>query len=220
VLAHDEGFTDPADFFRYVIDELAADVPADRWVPEMLRGPAHGDLHGRNVLVGLEGNAARWPALFDYEHMAAGNLVGWDFVKLETELKVRAYEHVFPNERPPGFIEGVTAFERDLAERTERHRGEGDWPAPGGDTPAERLRSLVLGLRECAGRHLGSDPRRPDNWLEEYYFLLAAYGVSTAWFHNQAERERGGAFVSAGVAAARYLWRRRRADTLTSEGLP
>src|SRR5262249_7650976 len=47
------GFMDPVDFFRFVLDELADPaVPADRWMPRLLRGPAHGDSHPRNVWVG------------------------------------------------------------------------------------------------------------------------------------------------------------------------
>src|SRR5205807_2181974 len=65
--------------------------PVSELVPGMLRGPAHGDLHGRNVIVGRVRDRVLWPAVFDYEDMSDCNLVGWDFVKLETELKVRAY---------------------------------------------------------------------------------------------------------------------------------
>src|SRR5205085_12434182 len=89
-------FTDPADFIARVVEDLAADVPPARWVPSMVRGPAHGDLHARNVLVGLTENEARWPALYDYEHMSRDNLVAWDFVKLETELKTRGYRLALP----------------------------------------------------------------------------------------------------------------------------
>ena len=60
-------------------------------IPRMLRGCAHGDLHGRNILVGIVRDQAMWPTVFDYEDMGPCNLIGWDFVKLETELKIRAY---------------------------------------------------------------------------------------------------------------------------------
>ena len=66
----------------------------------MLRGCAHGDLHGRNILVGIVRDQAMWPTVFDYEDMGPCNLIGWDFVKLETELKIRAYLDVFGGGRP------------------------------------------------------------------------------------------------------------------------
>ena len=60
--------------------------PAGLLVPNMLRGFGHGDLHGRNVLVGLVRGQARWPALFDYENMGPDNLLAWDFVKIRPEF--------------------------------------------------------------------------------------------------------------------------------------
>src|SRR5262249_14449306 len=104
------GYLCPVDYLRYVLGVVSGGVPgrgraADPHypaptpgdvVPGMLRGYAHGDLHGRNVLVGVVRERVLWPTVFDYEHMGPGNLVGWDFVKLETELKVRAYDALFP----------------------------------------------------------------------------------------------------------------------------
>src|SRR5262249_17230790 len=88
-------------------------------LPEVQCGCAHRGMHGRNVLVGLVDGEAQWPGLFDYEHMNPGNLLGWDFVKLETELKVRALQMVFPGDEGE-FITAVHAFEKRLAEATER----------------------------------------------------------------------------------------------------
>ena len=213
-------FLDPVDFYRFLADELKASVPAERWTPRMLRGPSHGDLHGRNVLVGVrEGDdGVVWPALFDYEHMAADNLIGWDFVKLETELKVRAYPHVFGDQGPlRRYVVAVQKFEQELAERTEFHRPNADWPAAGGATPRDRLLTLLLSLRRLAGHHLGTAAGRPEEWLEEYYFLLGCYGVYSVRFENQSVQERAGAFVSGGVAAARFAWQRREKQTFTSD---
>ena len=60
-------------------------------LPEMLVGPAHGDLHGRNVIVGVVRGEAEWPAVFDFDKMNDTNLVAWDFAKLELELKCRLF---------------------------------------------------------------------------------------------------------------------------------
>ena len=58
--------------------------------------------------------------------------------------------------------------------------------------------------RSTSGGNLG----RPNDWLEEYYFLLACYGVYTGRFENLQPRERVAALLSSGVAAARLSWPR------------
>jgi tetratricopeptide (TPR) repeat protein len=57
----------------------------------MLIGPAHGDLHGRNIIAGVVRGEAEWPAVFDFDNMRPMNLVAWDFAKLELELKCRVF---------------------------------------------------------------------------------------------------------------------------------
>ena len=66
---------------KWAIDEQA--------IPGMLVGPAHGDLHGRNIIAGVVRGEAEWPAVFDFDKMKSENLVAWDFAKLEIELKCR-----------------------------------------------------------------------------------------------------------------------------------
>ena len=58
-------------------------------LPRTLVGRSHGDLHGRNILVGVERGEAEFPLIFDYGNMDDQNALVWDFAKLETELKVR-----------------------------------------------------------------------------------------------------------------------------------
>jgi tetratricopeptide (TPR) repeat protein len=72
----------------------------------------------------------------------------------------------------------------------------------------ERLHTVLLGLRRQVALCLGWRRGRPKHWLEEYYFLLSWYGVSTGSYENLSYREHLGAFVSAGVASARYLFGR------------
>jgi len=185
----------------------------------MLRGCGHGDLHGRNVLVGVIRGRARWPALFDYEKMGPNNLLAWDFVKLEHELKVRAYPSLFPNERTGQFIREVQTFEVSLAEQTEACYNGTPWPeVVDRAEPAERLWTLLLGLRQQAALHLGTDRGRTRQWLDEYYFVLACYGVFTGRFHDLSPPERIGGYLSAGVATARFLWNRE--ERLAGERLP
>ena len=49
-----------------------------------------------------------------------------------------------------------------------------DWPEAGDPaTPEERLRAILLAIRRMAAQQLGASHGRPNDWLEEYYFLLA-----------------------------------------------
>lgn len=72
-------YVDPVDYMSWAID--------NNQFPVMLVGPAHGDLHGRNIIAGVVRGEAEWPAVFDFDKMKSENLVAWDFVKLEMELK-------------------------------------------------------------------------------------------------------------------------------------
>jgi hypothetical protein len=179
-------------------------------VPRLLRGCAHGDLHGRNILVGIDRQRMLWPTLFDYEDMGPCNLIGWDFVKLETELKIRAFLDVFAGTTTAQFISGIQGFEVALNEQTELYHLNRSWPEIGNpDTPEKRLRTILTMIRHMASEQLGESHGRPNDWLEEYYFLLLCYGAFTSRFENLQIRERHGALLSAGVAAARLTWPRR-----------
>ena len=209
-------------------NEVTAPGPA-QLIPRMLRGASHGDLHGRNVLVGIVRERALWPALFDYEDMSFCNLVAWDFAKLETELKTRAYVEIFAGAREPtaaehdespddaaaekyenqAFLEAVQRSELRLNEMTERYYRLGHWPPVTRKANAlDRLHSILLELRRMTQVHLGIDRGRPNEWLEEYYFVLACYGVSTSRFPNLTLRQWLAAYLSAGVAVARLAWPR------------
>lgn len=214
-------YIDPVDYFRFLHRERTEfEVPAEHLYPRRLRGPAHGDLHGRNVLVGLEEDRAGTPALFDYENMSCDNLIGWDFVKLETELKIRALAAVLVDGgradpvptaalgRTQRYARAAEAFETRLAARTVACRESGHWPegpdAGFGDERLDRLAALLLCVRQQAELHLGARRKRFRDWLHEYYFLLGCYGLTTVRFENQSEYERAAALVSAGVAAVQY----------------
>jgi hypothetical protein len=67
----------------------------DRLIPRFRRGRVHGDLHARNVHVGIANDQAHWPSVFDFEDMQEAGLIGLDFVTLETELKIRVLPRVF-----------------------------------------------------------------------------------------------------------------------------
>jgi hypothetical protein len=97
------------DPYEYVTWALAREV-----LPPTLVGRSHGDLHGRNALLGVQRGEAEYPAVFDYGEMGQDNVLAWDFVKLETELKVRLLPTLYRDER---------AREALLARRSWRARG-------------------------------------------------------------------------------------------------
>lgn len=215
-----ERYVDPVSYIERVraASELhapsagAGQVPLDAPVPGMLRGPAHGDLHGRNVLVGLVRDRVLFPALFDYEEMGRDNFIGWDFVKMEYELKMRAYAAILPRKEPV-FVTNVHQHELMLAELTEDHHRDGSWDETlcrTAQTPLERLAAVITQIRHLASAHLGAS--RSQRWLDEYYFLSALYGVHAGRFPNLQRRELAAALISAGVAASRTAWARQQHD--------
>ena len=212
-----EKFVGPVPYLRYVAQHFGldprltypaglAEPPRRKLVPAMLRGRAHGDLHGRNILVGRVRDRVLWPTVFDYGDMGPRNLLGWDFVKLETELKVRAHHLLLTELEPEAFIRRVHTFEMELNQATESCHGQERWDLGKEHDPLERLRALVLQIRQLAAIHLGRNRGRPRRWLEEYYFLLTAYGVHAGRFENLIDRELLALHVSAGTAAARLAW--------------
>lgn len=198
-------FSDPVDYFHFLDGELSAGTPPARLLPRTLRGKSHGDLHGRNVQIGIDQQrSAINPALYDYEAMSPTNWIAWDFVKLETELKIRALEQLYDGpfrQRATHLLQ----FERDLLRLTYDFREHAVWlERPTGDTPRDRLLALMLTIREQAALHLGQQRTRARDWLHEYLFALAGYGLHTAQFENQSTAQHLAAYISAGVATAEY----------------
>lgn len=76
---------------RYLdpIDYVAWAITDPKRIPKTLVGRSHGDLHARNVLVGVRRGEVQYPAVFDYGDMSDSNVLAWDFAKLENELKAR-----------------------------------------------------------------------------------------------------------------------------------
>jgi hypothetical protein len=94
------GGTDPPDSREVAVyldpcDYLAWALASDERLPPTLVGGSHGDLHGKNVLACVQRGEAEGPAVFDYGSMRPDNVLAWDFVKLETELKVRILPKLF-----------------------------------------------------------------------------------------------------------------------------
>lgn len=121
------GYLDPLDYVHWAL--------TTGHVPPTLVGRSHGDLHGRNILVGVQRGIVQQPAIFDYGDMTGANVLVWDFVKLETELKTRvlpkladdadaraALARVSPPLRPPLPPDAVLPLpdDQEVAERAGR----------------------------------------------------------------------------------------------------
>src|SRR5207248_1022955 len=110
-------------------------------------GCSDGDLHGRNVLVSVLDDDVTLPAVFDYSDMGLANLVGWDFIKLETELKVRVLPLLL-NGPEVNYLFTVLNFECFLAACTNAmHDGR---EPPESKLPSEglaRLAKILLAIR-------------------------------------------------------------------------
>lgn len=124
------------------------------------------DLHGRNILVFIaENEDATLPAVFDYEYMSDEGLLGWDFVKLEMEVKVRALERIFRDMNNATFLNKVYEFERDLVRRTQQLHNT---PPGSGqsleqpDSPEERIARLTYAIRAAARNIWDSRPAATD----------------------------------------------------------
>jgi hypothetical protein len=199
-------------------------------VPPTLIGRSHGDLHARNILLAVQRGEAEYPVVIDYGAMATDNVLVWDFVRLETELKNHLLPYLFDDAHArkaltdsdaalPAETRALSAarmnfnfrFEKLLAQRTTLIEGRRDAESrqpPGGriatgHSKVDRLLSIVLRIRQEAALWLGYQASRQHRWRDEYYFALACYGLA----HGQKEwdyepRQTECSLISAGVAAA------------------
>lgn len=195
---------------------------AERLIPVLRRGKVHGDLHGRNVHVGIADGQAHWPSVFDFEDMETNGLIGLDFVKLEMELKIRILPRLFPQPAVTDNSLPLQEFEYSLNVWSESALSSDFWPrleelaaprppeirtvppapiSPETANQLARLRTIVLEIRRLAAQALGARCGRPADWLREYLFLQMCYGVMTVRFPNLSERELTSAYIAAGSAA-------------------
>lgn len=187
-------------------------------MPQMLVGTSHGDLHGRNVLVGLVEGETHWPVVFDYEDVKCCNPIVWDFVKMETELKkVALADPAFlPAEDDAELIRKLYDFELHLSRKTETCYNHNHWFPSERDKLPESMKDnqtllhlieVILAIRRMAWKCLELNRGRSRKWLHEYYFFLAAYSMYAGRFQTYREvRPLKTLFVSAGIAAFRYAF--------------
>jgi hypothetical protein len=218
----DAEYLDPCDYVAWAL--------AGGTVPATLVGRSHGDLHARNILVAVQRGEAEYPVVIDYGAMACDNILVWDFVKLETEIKNDLLPRLFIDAQarkaltgsdgaPPAEKRSHRAarlqfffrFEKLLAQRTNLIEGRADASSrqpPSGRAATlyakvDRLLAVLLRIRQEAALWLGYEPGRQHRWRDEYYFALACYGLVHArqeWDYEPRHTEC--ALLSAGVAAA------------------
>ncbi len=119
-------YLDPVEYVRWALDDPAR-------LPETLVGPAHGDLHARNVLLGVRRGEAEYPAVFDYGEMRPTNVLAWDFAKLEGELTRVLL---------PPLLDDPAVLDRLAGESGLRPKASGGSPTPAGQR-ADRLRAFL-----------------------------------------------------------------------------
>jgi len=200
-------FQDPVDWINWVLSPEGT-----KCVPECNFGPCHGDLHGRNVLIGLSNGVAVDEAVYDFEEMTLDGPIAWDFVKLEMELRVRAlpfaiqslgggnddFRHALEFER--ALYEGMKKLSGPSLRPDEAHPVEFDNEYP---APWRRLFEILLAIRRCAKACL-SGRERSKCWKEEYLFTLAAYAVNTAKYDPYETIHQTLAYIAGGVAAGHF----------------
>jgi transcriptional regulator with XRE-family HTH domain/tetratricopeptide (TPR) repeat protein len=201
-------FLEPSDYIHWALGGPDQD-PGTARLPRMLLGFAHGNLHGRNIVVSIDRDEVHSGVVFDYRAIRAENWVAADFAGLETHLKMALLPDLLAGSELD-FLEVVSGFERALAESTERQHRAGPGDSPDTVRPREwaderlwRLARLVLQIRQQARLHTGVKRGRPREWLEEYYFLLAQSGLEWGLRPWCNRRQLMAAYTSAGVAARR-----------------
>jgi tetratricopeptide (TPR) repeat protein len=218
-------YVDPIDYVLWAIENGK--------LPEASIGRAHGDLHGRNVIVMLRGDdRAGEPLVFDFERMGAGSVILWDFAKLESELKVRILPGLIDDPKSEGRLRRMwpdslwsridrmrdvdetafsTARETALAAAFELHLAEHlrAGSPPDADSPLGRALRLFWRIRRLSyellrGAH--DDARDPETaWREDYDFALAAYSLNAGPNRHFLYDPAGRicALVAGGMACAR-----------------
>jgi hypothetical protein len=98
-------YLDPYDYLCWAFEQDETTIPgpgdnqdpttANGKLPPTLIGRSHGDLHGRNILVGHQRGEVEFPVVIDYGEMDTSNVLVWDFVKLEMELKTRILPRLY-----------------------------------------------------------------------------------------------------------------------------
>lgn len=176
----------------------------DGWLPTLMRGKTHGDLHARNILVGLYDNGANFPVVFDYEHTGTDKLIAWDFIKLEFETKTRVLVAILGSVSLCEFGKEVIRFEQRLWDATEHDNWDAEFPAEP-SRPLDRLFHLMLTLRRCAAFSLAAEQARTGSWSEEYKFLCAMYATMGAKY-DYGDRQRIATLLSGACAVGRSRW--------------
>lgn len=196
-LADPSIFLDPIHFLSVWLDP-ACGAP----FPSCLFGPCHGDLHGRNIRIGLKDEEVHGAVAFDYEKMSLMRPIAREFVKLETELKVRLLDTVVRERIKDGnYRFPIIEFEKELNQATLRLDGTPFSSPKEFPNAARRLFEILLKIRDCARKVLGQS-RPNDTWFAEYALTTAAYTVRAAKYEAYKDRMLEIAYIAGGSALA------------------
>lgn len=154
-------------------------------IPSVHVGRAHGDLHGRNVLVGeQQHNQVGFPSVFDWEHAGDNNLIGWDLIKLEVELKIRCLVALFDRDAENEFLARCWDIESDLNRLTRELSQQSNWQnfynGEQLDDGCNRYLRIMLTIRQQAEAILSGEQQY---WWDEYRLLMRLYLYLTARFN-------------------------------------
>ena len=115
-------------------------------------------------------------------------------MKLETELKIRAYVELFAGTAAAKFVQRVQRFEIELSQLTEECHRNRSWPELDAQaTPDDvEFKAILLMIRRMAAQHLGANHGRPNDWLEEYIscWLATVSLPGVLKICNRGERDR------------------------------
>jgi tetratricopeptide (TPR) repeat protein len=191
------GYLDPHDYVCWAL--------ATNQVPKTLVGRSHGDLHGRNILVGVHRGEVEQPAIFDYGDMTRSNLLVWDFVKLESELKTRilpklaseeearkALARAAPQVRLPVLPSAVklSPDEQEVAGRVDRMEFAVHFEALLASLTRDIVsRDIARNARPSDQRHITGHPAI-DKALGLFYRLRQEAALRLGYQMNRADRWR------------------------------
>lgn len=196
-------FQDPVDWVDWLLSPEGL-----KCLPACLFGPCHGDLHGRNILIGLDGGEAMEQAIYDYEDMSLHGPIARDLVKLEMELKVHILPEVIQSlNEGRDYVDLAVEFERSLYQGMIELDHEAIQPVTRPDERYskdwQRLFDILLAIRRCA-RECLSGRERSVCWKEEYLFTMVAYAVGTAKYKAYEDPHRRLVYIAGGIAAAHF----------------
>lgn len=170
-------------------------------LPETLVGPSLGGLNEDSILVRIARREAEYPAVWDYGRMDPANAVVWDFVSLETELKVRLLSvlHEDPMARQ-SLRPGRDSDDSNYLDPDRCPIDLGDHVLPAGqlafafwfEQKLAALTDTIASGRQRSNERLARGPIRDDEKLSRILrILLQIRREAAMWLGRQRSRSSG-----------------------------